>query len=181
MFGNAPRLLFSDIAYDHFLFWRWQRPRPENYVYVVKAEGDSPVKVGKGDKDLSRLSAVQTGNPRRLKLLYLLVGELRLENHLHRRLGGESRLVGEWFDGPQVPEFLTFVEDLANRMKAAQAETPGTLPHWAHFIDDWDHYRVSRTARSSVPIRKSFVEPEPVSDEEMQKRRERAWLGYARN
>jgi hypothetical protein len=105
-------------ATEHLAFWTALDAAPESYVYVIQAEGDSPIKVGWAVDVPKRIAELQTGNPRRLRLIHLLVGERRLEHNLHRRIGRPSRLMGEWFDGEEVAPVMDLVQDLAIRMVA---------------------------------------------------------------
>lgn len=141
------KLLTSASAAEHVEYWRYQYPAPESFVYVIKAQGDAPIKVGKGDTNLDRLGAIQTGNPRRLVLLNVLVGGLDLEWQLHHKLKG-CRMVGEWFAGEAVPEFLKFTDQLAADMLSFH-ETSKVLPNWENFHDGWQ----TRRRSSPRPIR----------------------------
>jgi len=165
-------LFSSESAEAHLEYWRNQHPRPESYVYVVQPVGDPPIKVGTAVDVASRLAGLQTGNPRKLWLWTVLVGDSELECQLHRRLKNE-RLIGEWFDGPGVPEFMNFVAKLADEMLAAHQET-GVLPHFRDF-GAWER------TRHQAPVTTRFVEPSPVSPDEIQRREEKAAFGYVRS
>lgn len=55
-----------------------------SYVYFVgEEEGDGPVKVGVTKKPIERLRTMQTGNPRRLKIEHILIGDREIEQLLH--------------------------------------------------------------------------------------------------
>lgn len=54
------------------------------YVYVVAEENDGPVKIGKAKDPIDRLRGMQTGNPRRLRIEYVLLGDLPIEKLLHQ-------------------------------------------------------------------------------------------------
>lgn len=137
---------------DHLEYWRYQWPKPQSFVYVIKADGDSPIKVGKSDDHAKRLDSLQTGNPRRLRLLHVLVGGLDLEWQLHQMLK-DHRMVGEWFDGPKVPEFLVFVADLADRMLQWHEENgKETLPDYRDF-GDWEKPPGERRRRRTMRTR----------------------------
>lgn len=53
------------------------------FVYVIAEADDGPVKIGVAKDPISRLRAMQTGNPRRLRLEYVLLGDKTLERRLH--------------------------------------------------------------------------------------------------
>lgn len=52
------------------------------FVYVI-GEADGPLKIGLSKDPISRLRAMQTGNPRRLRIEYVLAGDMALEKLLH--------------------------------------------------------------------------------------------------
>jgi len=171
----------KSFGHDHLEFWTGpeRQPQPESFVYVIQAQGDSPIKVGWAADVPKRIAELQTGNPRTLRLLHLLVGEQRLEHNLHRRLGRPSRLIGEWFDGEEVEPFLAFVADLAQRMLEAY-EASAEIPRWWNFLADWRlHSGVSTDPSAKLTVR--HVEPSPVSPAEQRRRQERAFLGFARS
>lgn len=74
--------------------------KPKAYVYFIS---DSQfVKIGSAADPFKRLVGIQTGNPRKVTLLYTLPCKTRddasqLENELHQ-LYENYRLKGEWFD-----------------------------------------------------------------------------------
>lgn len=96
---------------EHLAFWLERLEKP-SFVYVIQPEGDSPIKIGRAVDVRKRLAGLQTGNPRRLQLLYVVPGDNELEWQLHYRLR-PSRLTGEWFGGEETESFLRFAHDLA--------------------------------------------------------------------
>jgi T5orf172 domain-containing protein len=54
-----------------------------SYVYVIGEENDGPVKIGVARNPILRLRDMQTGNPRRLRIEYVLLGGQPLEKLLH--------------------------------------------------------------------------------------------------
>ena len=56
--------------------------KPE-FIYFV-SQMDGPIKIGRSKEPISRLRSMQTGNPRRLRVEYVLLGECKLEKRLHR-------------------------------------------------------------------------------------------------
>lgn len=129
-------------------YWQAQNPAPGCFVYVIRPKGDTPIKVGKAEDVVKRMGELQTGNPRELTLLHVLVGYGELEAQLHRRLR-PSRVRGEWFEGDSVPGFLRFVEALAENMVRFHQNT-GDLPHWKDF-GDW-HPQVAYEAIRAVKV-----------------------------
>lgn len=81
----------------------------ETYVYVIAHKGDdgsfsSPVKVGITRALEGRVSTLQTGNPKRLGLVFGFVAPTAdiaraLEASFHQ-IAKKKRLNGEWFDMP---------------------------------------------------------------------------------
>lgn len=74
------------------------------YVYFISDE--TAIKIGKSDNPLTRLSSLQTGNPRELKLLGS--SPLLEESDVHLKFN-EYRIRGEWFTCE--PEIIQFCED----------------------------------------------------------------------
>lgn len=70
-------------------------------LYVLQEEGDGPVKIGWVNAWMPvewRMSTLQTGNPRALRIVRVFPGmPKRIERLLHRRLR-QWRIRGEWFD-----------------------------------------------------------------------------------
>lgn len=68
-------------------------------IYFIQAvdEPEGPVKIGFTDRAVGkRLAALQTGNPRELRVVALTNGDRDTETYLHRRFAA-SRMCGEWF------------------------------------------------------------------------------------
>ena len=53
-----------------------------SFVYVI-AEEDGPIKIGSAVDPILRLRSLQTGNPRRLRVEHVLLGDADLERLLH--------------------------------------------------------------------------------------------------
>lgn len=53
------------------------------FVYVIGEADDGALKIGMSKDPVGRLRTMQTGNPRRLRIEYVLVGHLELEKLLH--------------------------------------------------------------------------------------------------
>lgn len=54
-----------------------------SFVYFIGEENDGPIKIGVAKDPISRLRAMQTGNPRRLRIEQVLIGHGTLEKLLH--------------------------------------------------------------------------------------------------
>lgn len=54
-----------------------------SYVYLVGEEDEGCVKIGVAKDPIDRLRGMQTGNPRRLKIERLLLGDMEMEKLLH--------------------------------------------------------------------------------------------------
>ena len=53
------------------------------FVYLIGEEDDGPLKIGYAKNPVDRLRKMQTGNPRRLRVEWVLVGDMPLEKLLH--------------------------------------------------------------------------------------------------
>lgn len=148
----------------HLEFWATRSSSPKSFVYVVQAEDDPPIKVGRAIDVRKRLAGLQTGNPRPLKLLQVIPGAAELEWQLHYRLR-ESRLTGEWFAGDQVSGFLDFVRDLADFF-VSEWLTSAEVPDFRQFRDGWAHRRAGQ-----APARITFTDPDPVAVASAEERR----------
>lgn len=69
----------------------------ESVVYVIGDGRSGVVKIGTTSNLRKRLKALQTGSAYELRVLWSFGGDVRLEEHLHRRYK-DLRLEGEWFD-----------------------------------------------------------------------------------
>lgn len=98
---------------------------PKSNIYFVY-DGES-VKIGKADDPQKRVSGLQTGSSKSLKLLYTMKGDERLESFLHE-LFEPYRKVGEWFsvDG-LLKEFLR---------RGYIIGTHETVKHYADFYNE---------------------------------------------
>lgn len=69
-----------------------------DHLYVVgENEGSPIVKVGRSGRPKSRLTSIQTGYPRKLRLLHVEESAGNLEDEVHKALAAR-RISGEWFD-----------------------------------------------------------------------------------
>lgn len=124
---------------DHLTFWltRPDEQRPKRYVYVIRAKGASPIKVGRAHSVMQRMNELQTGNWLPLRLLHVVPGWTELEWQLHQRLS-DSRISGEWFDGDAIPGFLQFAHGLADQMVDGFKLT-GEVPDFRSIGEGWFH------------------------------------------
>jgi hypothetical protein len=164
--GQDPRRRMPQHGDEHLEFWigSLHASPPKSFVYVVQAEGDPPIKVGRATDVRKRVASLQTGNPRPLQLLHVIPGAAELEWQLHYRIR-DCRLIGEWFAGDQINGFLDFVSDLADFFVAgwlASAE----IPDFRRFRDGWAHRR-----QGQAPARITFTDPDPAAVESAEKRR----------
>jgi hypothetical protein len=151
---------------EQLTYWtKWKRdPAPACFVYVVRAVGDPPIKVGIAKNVRHRIASLQTGNPRPIELLALLVGDEALEKFWHYQLR-DHRMTGEWFDGPAVPAFIEFAQQMALDMLAAY-QTTKLLPDYKDYVA-WEKRRTKQRRKPPVaPVKTSFVTPQPLSAEE---------------
>ncbi len=66
-------------------------------IYFIQDQKTYAIKIGfTAGNPLSRLDALQTGNPNKLSLLKSIDGDMGLESSLHEQFK-ESRINGEWF------------------------------------------------------------------------------------
>lgn len=102
------------------------------FVYFISEGDDGAVKVGYAADPVARLRQMQTGNPRRLRIEYVLLGTKRLEKSVHRlweahavpaataRKGGAPRT--EWFNPTARDSLFPIVADAAHRQVVHVAE-----------------------------------------------------------
>lgn len=143
---------------DSYAYWQkivdeapWELiPRPDSFVYVVKADDDPPIKVGVATDMRARLSQLQTGNPRKLHVLHLLLGDTKLERHFHKELR-RGQMTGEWFRGELVKPFVERARNLAGQMIEVHKET-GAFARAEDFIEVWTP-RKTRSRREEAPLK----------------------------
>lgn len=70
-------------------------------IYFIQAGEGGPFKIGFAKNAERRLAQLQTGNHRKLSLVFSCPGDHALENRIHRDLD-EYRGEGEWFGPPEV-------------------------------------------------------------------------------
>lgn len=89
------------------------------HVYLIQSLEDSTYKIGVSKHPTRRLSALQTGNPSKLKLVKSYESEFahKIEKSLQRRYSYLKK-EGEWFDMSIINEvtFLKECEDIENNI-----------------------------------------------------------------
>jgi hypothetical protein len=91
----------------------WQSKVPgEPFVYFIQEGPHGPVKIGKANHPLKRMSDLQTGNPEQLHLRHVVPGDRLLEKQLHHRFR-EARIRGEWFGLAYLNIILLYADGLA--------------------------------------------------------------------
>jgi hypothetical protein len=107
-----------------------------SFVYVIGEADDGPIKIGVSKDPISRLRTMQTGNPRRLRIEYVLMGDTNIERLLHelwepfaifsaRTAGKPDAAPGtEWFTPDTrktlLPIVATASTDQVARLKASE-------------------------------------------------------------
>jgi len=157
---DRPNFVIPEAGYAQLGYWVG-KSSAKSFVYVIQAEGDTPIKVGYANHIPNRLAGLQTGNPRPLELLHVLVGGRPLERDLHDLLGFDERLMGEWFDGPRVPEFLEVVEMLAREM-VLRHKNSKQLPSHRDFSPFRERYGPSTYVDWTDTLRSQRPDPAPV-------------------
>lgn len=92
-----------------------------SFVYFIGEEDDGPIKIGLAKDPVSRLRGMQTGNPRRLRIEWVLIGHGTLEKLLHElwesfaiRSARAQRTIGaapgtEWFRAEIRPQLFPII------------------------------------------------------------------------
>jgi hypothetical protein len=101
----------------HWNIWK-RAAAPKHYVYIIQGEAGTEVKVGFTVDVDKRLKELQTGNPKILRPLIVLLAPPEVERQYHRQLA-KSRVNGEWFSGPEVDQFIRRADRVARSMMAA--------------------------------------------------------------
>lgn len=91
---------------------RLRGDKPLRFVYVMSEDDEGPVKIGVARNPIDRLRNMRTGNPRRLRLEYVLLGDETVESLLHE-LWEPFNLSGEWFRGECRPALFPILHDAA--------------------------------------------------------------------
>lgn len=103
-------------------------------IYFIQEVPDGAIKIGyTGGDPFQRLSALQTGNSKPLKLLAFAPGSPQHERGLHERFA-ELRLHGEWFRAD--PRLLGFIDGMRWAFPEEQKRKPREAATLYGFTDD---------------------------------------------
>jgi hypothetical protein len=97
-------------------------------LYIIGASAAGPLKIGIGRDPSRRLRELQTGNPKRLRVLYArtsLSNAASAESLTHQRLRA-LRILGEWFD-VSLPEAISAIEAVADSTITEQSNGYKTI------------------------------------------------------
>lgn len=107
-----------------------------SFTYAIGEEGDGPVKIGVAKDPIKRLRSMQTGNPRRLRVERVLIGDMAIEKLLHemwesfaivaphQRRKVDAPPGTEWFRG-EIRESLFPILETACSQQIAHVEALG--------------------------------------------------------
>lgn len=155
------------LGQRHVVWWRARLTEP-SFVYVVQAQPGTPVKIGVARDVDARLAGLQTGNPYKLRVLFVLPGGYELEWQFHQKLK-KYRMEGEWFDARAAEKIFPLIERLAVAMVAAY-DGSGVIPTYRQRGFDWKRVR---RQQQTVTVRR--VDPTPVDPELAVQRLTKAW------
>jgi hypothetical protein len=192
--SNGPRKRVGgplSMAQGHEVVWKqvssfFEAARPYedcSFVYIVGEEDDGPIKIGVSKDPISRLRQMQTGNPRRLRIEYVLMGDIVIEKFLHdlwrpfaifasRKRGKvDAAPETEWFRSEVRAPLLPIIDlAVAGQIERLGEKTDVTTSEMAHVIRiAHAAHGVELEARSDVahllgPLSVGW-EPEPDTDE----------------
>jgi hypothetical protein len=95
-----------------------------SWTYAIQSIGGGPVKIGStAGNPAARLSALQTGNPERLQIIWRMRNS-RHERWFHNRYA-HARLSGEWFADHIITDLLSHV--LCIDCKKMFRKAPGAI------------------------------------------------------
>lgn len=109
------------------------------FVYLIGEPDDGPLKIGMSKDPIGRLRTMQTGNPRRLRIEYALIGDMPIEKLLHefwepfavfsaRTQGKPGAPPGtEWFKPEARQTLLPIIADAAQRQIDLMLTTPDDI------------------------------------------------------
>lgn len=161
--GLADKAKGTEIEWDHvaliFNLVEKFSIGETRYVYFIGEQDGGCVKIGVGKDPIARLRSMQTGNPRRLKIERVLLGDMEIEKLLHEMWEpyvvevpgrqADGPLGTEWFK-PEIREKLYPIVETAvdkqleiigdpERMTYNECERLVREAHGAH-----DHVAVKR-------------------------------------
>jgi hypothetical protein len=103
-------------------------------IYFIQEAPDGAIKIGyTGGDPFARLSALQTGNSKPLKLLAFAPGSPQHERGLHERFA-DLRLHGEWFRAD--PRLIGFIDGMRWAFPEEQKRKPREAPAMHGFTDE---------------------------------------------
>ena len=83
-------------------------------IYFIQVGTSGPIKIGYTSKPIKqRLASLQSANPKPLRLIATLDGDLFTETELHQRFQ-PHRGLGEWFDPD--PDLIQFIMDMKDKI-----------------------------------------------------------------
>lgn len=92
-------------------FVRAREQAPVSWVYFVQGADGGPVKIGRSASPVDRLSALQTANPSRLRIVAKMAGGGAVERSMHALFAADRiRPDGEWFRASQA--LTTFMREI---------------------------------------------------------------------
>jgi hypothetical protein len=104
---------------------RVERGRKEGWVYFL-SDGSKLIKIGWARDPDKRIRLLQTGTPKRLRIIGVIPGTLLTESLIHKRFS-HARVTGEWFDRKTVIGAVShLVETLG--FKTVRAANSRTIP-----------------------------------------------------
>jgi predicted GIY-YIG superfamily endonuclease len=68
------------------------------YVYFISNSSNTGIKIGYSKNPNRRLGQLQTGNPEKLEIIYLLEGTKDTEKYFHRYFSNAYNIKNEWYD-----------------------------------------------------------------------------------
>lgn len=165
-----------DKATAHQIEWQSVAPVFEagrnfanpSYIYFIGEEDEGCVKIGKAKDPIKRLCNMQVGNPRRLRVERLLVGDREAEGLLHdlwseyavlsdRAKANKTIKPGtEWFRSEIRPKLFPIVSEAAKRQIEIIEGVDGT----AIYLDHLDkairqaHVDAGHEAKVTAPVYK---------------------------
>ena len=156
--AKADEVAWKEVS-DLFNVARGVRLRGDKalrFVYVMSEDDEGPVKIGVAADPVGRLRTMRTGNPRRLRLEFVLLGDHTVEGLLHE-LWAPFRFTGEWFRGECRPALFPILRDAVSAQVAYLSE-PRTV--------SFDKLRdITRAAHGENPlVRAKDPEPERMLD-----------------
>lgn len=136
------------------------RLKEPNFVYVIQGRPKTAIKIGLAHNPRARLAQLQTGNPNRLRLLYVVPGDRWLEAELQERARVDMPEAGgtEWFgysDGIKL--LLVLIARLAEEMKRTYDGSgdpppyPGEIGHTIYF-GDYAPWATPKTRHDGINI-----------------------------